>query len=95
MAGSDVPAVTAHTSGLKGLHRVAIDGRRPVLDELGESSYPYRVIEYAYTWREPKADSLTASFLTCLRWGSGQDIIRVHGHLPCSTPKGLRICGER
>ncbi|WP_173861738.1 substrate-binding domain-containing protein, partial [Streptomyces aureus] len=81
-------------TGLKGLHRVAIDGRRPALDELGESSYPYREIEYAYTWREPKADSLTASFLTYLRWGSGQDVIRAHGHLPCSTPKGLRICGE-
>ncbi|WP_406059691.1 substrate-binding domain-containing protein [Streptomyces sp. NBC_01077] len=81
-------------TGLKGLHRVAIDGRRPVLDEIGESSYPYREIEYAYTWGEPPADSLTSSFLTYLRWGSGQDVIRTHGHLPCSTPKGLRICGD-
>ncbi|WP_328943916.1 substrate-binding domain-containing protein [Streptomyces sp. NBC_00250] len=81
-------------TGLKGLHRVAVDGRRPVLDEIGESSYPYREIEYAYTWGEPPADSLTSSFLTYLRWGSGQDVIRTHGHLPCSTPKGLRICGD-
>ncbi|MFE5549044.1 substrate-binding domain-containing protein [Streptomyces sp. NPDC056534] len=81
-------------TGLKGLHRVAIDGRRPVLAELGESSYPYREVEYAYTWREPGAGSPAASFLAYLRWGSGQDIIRAHGHLPCSTPKGLRICGE-
>ncbi|MGW2301423.1 substrate-binding domain-containing protein [Streptomyces sp. NPDC001809] len=81
-------------TGLKGLHRVAIDGRRPVLDELGESNYPYREVEYAYTWREPRPDSLTAGFLTYLRWGSGQDVVRGHGHLPCSTPKGLRICGE-
>ncbi|MER5961006.1 substrate-binding domain-containing protein [Streptomyces sp. NPDC002057] len=81
-------------SGLKGLHRVAIDGRRPVLEELGESGYPYREIEFAYTWGEPPADSLTSSFLTYLNRGSGQDVVRTHGHLPCATPKGLRICGD-
>ncbi|MGX1505005.1 UNVERIFIED_CONTAM: hypothetical protein RKD43_003630 [Streptomyces graminofaciens] len=26
--------------------------------------------------------------------GGGQDVITTHGHLPCATPKGLRICGE-
>lgn len=81
-------------SGQKGLHRVAVDGRVPNVDEIGASTYPYREIEYAYTWGEPKADSLTSSFLTYLRQGRGQDVIRSHGHLPCATPKGLRICGE-
>ncbi|MBD0712056.1 MULTISPECIES: PstS family phosphate ABC transporter substrate-binding protein [unclassified Streptomyces] len=81
-------------SGFKGLHRVAIDGRRASLDEIGASPYPYREIEYAYTWGQPPADSLTSSFLTYLSRGSGQDVIRTHGHLPCATPKGLRICGE-
>ncbi|MFD9032511.1 substrate-binding domain-containing protein [Streptomyces sp. NPDC059567] len=81
-------------TGLKGLHRVSIDGRVPNVDEIGESTYPYREIEYAYTWGQPPADSLTSSFLTYLSRGGGQDIIRVHGHLPCATPKGLRICGE-
>lgn len=81
-------------SGQKGLHKVAIDGRVPNVDELGASTYPYREIEYAYTWGEPPADSLTSSFLTYLRHGRGQDVIRGHGHLPCATPKGLRICGE-
>ncbi|MFG2641253.1 substrate-binding domain-containing protein [Streptomyces sp. NPDC048370] len=81
-------------SGQKGLHRVAVDGRVPNVDEIGASSYPYREIEYAYTWGEPPADSLTSSFLTYLRQGRGQDVIRTHGHLPCATPKGLRICGE-
>ncbi|WP_395361353.1 hypothetical protein ACHGLA_16975 [Streptomyces sp. YH02] len=42
----------------------------------------------------PDHPGLLTHFLTYLRWGSGQDIIRVHAHLPCSTPKGLRICGE-
>ncbi|MER5306700.1 substrate-binding domain-containing protein [Streptomyces sp. NPDC002773] len=81
-------------SGLKGLHRVAVDGRTAVLDEIGESTYPYREIEYAYTWGDPPADSLTSSFLTYLSRGGGQDVIRTHGHLPCATPKGLRICGD-
>ncbi|MFD3532738.1 PstS family phosphate ABC transporter substrate-binding protein [Streptomyces sp. NPDC058664] len=80
--------------GMKGLHRVAVDGRGAVLDEIGESGYPYREIEYAYTWGEPPADSLTSSFLTYLSRGRGQDVVRAHGHLPCATPKGLRICGE-
>ncbi|MEU7293155.1 substrate-binding domain-containing protein [Streptomyces exfoliatus] len=81
-------------SDLKGLHRVAIDGRRPVVEEIGESSYPYREIEYAYTWGQPPADSLTSSFLNYLIRGSGQDVILTHGHLPCATPKGLKVCGD-
>ncbi|WP_369145071.1 substrate-binding domain-containing protein [Streptomyces sp. R44] len=82
------------TDGRKGLHRVAVDGRRPVVAELGESGYPYREIEYAYTRGLPPTDSLTASFLTYLRSGRGQDVISAHGHLPCATPKGLPVCGE-
>ncbi|MFF3316629.1 substrate-binding domain-containing protein [Streptomyces sp. NPDC003035] len=81
-------------SGLKGAHRVAIDGRMANVDEIGDSTYPYREIEYAYTWGQPPADSLTSSFLAYLSRGSGQDVIRTHGHLPCATPKGLRICGD-
>ncbi|MEU2234239.1 substrate-binding domain-containing protein [Streptomyces vietnamensis] len=82
------------TDGRKGLHRVAVDGRRPVVDEIGASPYPYREIEYAYTWGLPRTDSLTSSFLTYLRSGRGQDVIGAHGHLPCATPKGLKVCGE-
>ncbi|MFI8963481.1 substrate-binding domain-containing protein [Streptomyces sp. NPDC053493] len=80
-------------TGLKGLHRVAVDGRRPNVDEIGSSPYPYRETEYAYTWGQPPADSLTSSFLTFLRQGGGQSVIVTHGHLPCTTPKGLRVCG--
>ncbi|MGA5498538.1 hypothetical protein ACPCSP_29750 [Streptomyces cinereoruber] len=79
---------------VKGLHRVAIGGRDADVDELGTSDHPYREIEYAYTWGEPPAGSLAASFLTYLTRGAGQDVVRVHGHLPCATPKGLRVCGE-
>ncbi|MBA2945147.1 substrate-binding domain-containing protein [Streptomyces himalayensis] len=84
-------------TSLKGLHRLNLDNRQPSLDALEHGAgdgYPYREIEYAYTYGQPPADSLASSFLTYMRRGSGQDVIRTHGHLPCATPEGLRICGE-
>ncbi|MFF6870772.1 substrate-binding domain-containing protein [Streptomyces sp. NPDC012450] len=92
------------SGGVKGLHRVAIDGREADadtgtgagtgIDGPGASGYPYREIEYAYTWGEPPTGSLTARFLAHLTRGGGQDLVRVHGHLPCATPEGLRACGD-
>ncbi|MEU2429099.1 substrate-binding domain-containing protein [Streptomyces sp. NPDC007861] len=79
---------------LKGVHRLTIDGDPPSVETVGTSAYPYREIEYAYTYGRPPADSLASSFLTYMRLGSGQDVITTHGHLPCVTPKGLRVCGE-
>lgn len=82
-------------SGTKppGAHQIAIDGAVPSADTIATSSYPYREIEYAYTYGSPPADSLVAGFLAYLGRGSGQDVVRTHGHLPCATPLGLRICG--
>ncbi|CAM5518395.1 hypothetical protein SALBM135S_02084 [Streptomyces alboniger] len=79
--------------GLKGLHRLNLDGHEPSVENLGRSGYPYREIEYAYTYGQPPADSLASSFLAYGR-GNGLDVIRTHGHLPCATPEGLRICGD-
>ncbi|MFF2326671.1 MULTISPECIES: substrate-binding domain-containing protein [unclassified Streptomyces] len=79
---------------LSGAHQLAIDSTVPSVDTIGSSTYPYREIEYAYTYGRPPADSLASSFLGYLSRGNGQDVIRTHGHLPCATPKGLRICGE-
>ncbi|MFD4949724.1 substrate-binding domain-containing protein [Streptomyces sp. NPDC058409] len=79
---------------LSGAHQLAIDSTVPSIDTIGSSTYPYREIEYAYTYGQPPADSLASSFLGYLSRGNGQDVIRTHGHLPCATPKGLRICGE-
>ena len=84
-------------SGTKppGAHQLAIDGATPSADTIATSSYPYREIEYAYTYGSPPADSLASSFLVYLARGSGQEVVRIHGHLPCATPEGLRICGEK
>ena len=82
-------------TGAPGLRVVDIDGDPPSADaiEHGTSTYPYREIEYAYTYGRPPADSLASSFLTYLTRGSGQDVIRTHGHIPCWTPEGMTLCG--
>lgn len=78
----------------KGLHILSLDGDAPSVDaiEHGSSAYPYREIEYAYTYGQPPADSLASSFLTYLTRGNGQDVIRTHGHVPCWTPEGMKLC---
>lgn len=78
----------------KGLHVLRLDGNPPSVDaiEHDDSTYPYREIEYAYTYGQPPADSLASSFLTYLTRGTGQDVIRTHGHVPCWTPEGLKLC---
>lgn len=82
-------------NGHKGLHLLTLGGHTASVEELerGSGDYPYREIEYAYTYGQPPADSLASSFLAYISRGSGQDVIRTHGHLPCGTPVGLRICG--
>jgi hypothetical protein len=45
-------------------------------------------------FNDAPADSLVSSFLTYMSRGGGQDVITTHGHLPCATPKGLRVCGD-
>ncbi|MGW4564041.1 substrate-binding domain-containing protein [Streptomyces sp. NPDC004561] len=81
-------------TGAKGLRVLGLDGDAPSVDaiEHGHSRYPYREIEYAYTYGRPPADSLVSSFLTYLARGNGQDVIRTHGHVPCWTPEGMRLC---
>ncbi|WP_323180040.1 hypothetical protein [Streptomyces sp. NBC_00893] len=79
---------------LHGAHPLAIDAAVPSADTIGSGSYPYREIEYAYTYGRPSTGSLTAGFLGYLTRGNGQDVIRARGHLPCATPEALRICGE-
>ncbi|MFJ6832408.1 substrate-binding domain-containing protein [Streptomyces sp. NPDC091209] len=82
-------------TGHKGLHRIGLDGHSAsVVDlERGTTDYPYREIEYAYTYGDSPSDSLASSFLTYIGQGSGEAVIRARGHLPCGTPVGLKICG--
>ncbi|MFJ9128046.1 MULTISPECIES: PstS family phosphate ABC transporter substrate-binding protein [unclassified Streptomyces] len=79
----------------KGLHRLTLDGHTPDPDRLDAGGYPYREIEYAYTYGRPPADSLASSFLSyAVDNGTGKGVVATHGHLPCGTPVGLRVCGK-
>ncbi|MDH6517581.1 phosphate transport system substrate-binding protein [Streptomyces sp. SAI-135] len=76
-------------TGHEGVRRVPLDGEAASVDHL--DSYPYRGVEYAYTYRPPAPGSLAAGFLACLDEGTSQDVIRRQGHLPCGRAAGL--CG--
>ncbi|MET9817215.1 MULTISPECIES: substrate-binding domain-containing protein [unclassified Streptomyces] len=80
-------------SATKGLHSLRIDGQTASIETIGTSGYPYREIEYAYTYGRPRADSLAASFINYATRGAGQDVVRDQGHFPCLSPEGLRLCG--
>jgi ABC-type phosphate transport system substrate-binding protein len=75
-----------------GLHTLRINGRRPSVQAIGDSTYPFTEIEYAYTYGSPSPSSLAASFLNYTLRGAGQDIMQAHGQLPCYKPEGLRRC---
>ncbi|KUO08052.1 hypothetical protein AQJ58_32355 [Streptomyces sp. DSM 15324] len=81
LGGPDLPVVLVSRDANSGTRQVF---QRRVLGR-GE-------IEYAYTYGRPPADSRASGFLTCLTRGNGQDVIRTHGHLPCWSPEGLRLC---
>lgn len=75
-----------------GAHQVTIDGITPSVETIDTSGYPYQEIEYAYTYGSPPANSLVSSFLNYLD-NYGEEVMRANGHLPCATPKGMRLCG--
>lgn len=85
------------TTRRTGLRTLALDGRRASVEALekGDDSYPYYGAEYAYTYRRPPANSLADSFLAHIRRGTAQSVIRNHGHMPCETATGARLCDER
>jgi ABC-type phosphate transport system substrate-binding protein len=76
----------------KGLHTMRLDGRAPSIEAIGDSTYPFTDIEYAYTYGPPPTGSLAASFLDFMIRGGGQDVMRAHGQLPCYSPQGLERC---
>jgi ABC-type phosphate transport system substrate-binding protein len=51
--------------------------------DLGAGPYPYKDVEYAYTYGPARAGSLAAGFLAYLDESTSQQVIRGKGHLPC------------
>ncbi|MEU9744411.1 substrate-binding domain-containing protein [Streptomyces niveus] len=95
----DVPGAIGYSelrssTGVDGLHRLALDEQPPSVDSIATSDYPFREIEYGYTYDRPATDSLASSFLNYLIRTGGQDVVWEEGHLPCGTPEALKICAE-
>ncbi|MFI1965692.1 PstS family phosphate ABC transporter substrate-binding protein [Streptomyces pathocidini] len=74
------------------LRLVRIDGHRADLAGADRGAYPFWQTEYAYTYGEPAADSLAASFLRYLTNEVGQDVVRSHGHRPCAELRNPVLC---
>jgi phosphate transport system substrate-binding protein len=71
---------------------VRIDGHPATLEMADHKAYPFWETEYAYTSGEPRAGSLTASFLRYLTNEVGKDIVRSHGHRPCAELQNPMLC---
>ncbi|WP_151480090.1 substrate-binding domain-containing protein [Streptomyces albicerus] len=85
---SEVGAAAAHD----GVQQVRIDGYPATLEGADEGAYPYWQTEFAYTYGEPPADSIAAGFLRYLANEVGKDILRSHGHRPCSELAKPLLC---
>ncbi|RFU85957.1 phosphate ABC transporter substrate-binding protein [Streptomyces triticagri] len=86
----------------EGTEVLRLDGHTPTVGEEADPSgggsgdaYPFRETEYAYTYGRPPANSLVSSFLNYMSRGSGQDVMRTHGHVPCAAPDGIALCAKR
>ncbi|MGP4002232.1 substrate-binding domain-containing protein [Streptomyces sp. 8N706] len=75
-----------------GVRRLWIDGHPATLRGADHGAYPFWETEYAYTYGEPRATSLTASFLRYLTNEVGKDIVRSHGHRPCAELQNPMLC---
>jgi ABC-type phosphate transport system substrate-binding protein len=85
---SEVGAAADHDDVLL----VRIGGHRATLDDADHGAYPFWETEYAYTFGEPAADSLAASFLRYLTNQVGQDVIRSYGNRPCADLDNPALC---
>lgn len=71
---------------------VRIDGQEASLAGSEHGAYPFGETEYAYTYRQPGPDSLSASFLRFLTNKIGQDVIRNGGDRPCADLQNPVLC---
>ncbi|UED88259.1 substrate-binding domain-containing protein [Streptomyces profundus] len=69
-----------------------IDGHAAATEAADHGAYPFWETELAYTYGELPADSLAASFLRYLTNEVGRDIIRAHGHRPCTELQNPLLC---
>jgi phosphate transport system substrate-binding protein len=74
---------------------VRIGGHPATVGDADHGTYPFWETEYGYTYGEPDASSLTASFLRYLTDQVGADIVRAHGDRPCGDLANPQLCHPR
>jgi phosphate transport system substrate-binding protein len=79
-------------TGRKGLVAVRIGGHAATVADADHGTYPFWETEYGYTYGEPGASSLAASFLRYLTNQVGADIVRSHGDRPCGDLANPQLC---
>ncbi|WP_419996330.1 substrate-binding domain-containing protein [Streptomyces boninensis] len=85
-------AETGAATARRDVRPVRIGGQAATLAGADHRAYPFWETEYAYTYREPPAGSLAASFLRYLTNELGRDVVRAHGHRPCSELRNPVLC---
>ncbi len=71
---------------------VRINGHAATVAGADQGTYPFWETEFGYSWGEPPAGSLAASFLRYLTDQVGADIIRAHGDRPCAELSNPQLC---
>nr|BFE74319.1 hypothetical protein GCM10020092_076200 [Actinoplanes digitatis] len=71
---------------------VRINGHRAEVTGADHGTYPFWETEFGYTYGEPDAESLAASFLRYLTNQVGADIIRANGDRPCAELANPQLC---
>ncbi|SOD58571.1 phosphate ABC transporter substrate-binding protein, PhoT family [Streptomyces zhaozhouensis] len=74
------------------LPRVRLSGHEASTEAADYGAYPFWETEYAYTYGELPAKSLAASFLRYLTDEVGRDLVRAHGHRPCTELQNPVLC---
>ncbi|MFD0743654.1 PstS family phosphate ABC transporter substrate-binding protein [Phytohabitans flavus] len=83
---ADAPTATLYPDVV----RVRLDGREPEFGHIGEG-YPFWTIEYMYTYGEPPAGGLLASFLAYMNTDSARVALREAGYVPCVNQDGSQL----
>lgn len=94
---ADIPGALGYSelgaaTDRKGVVSVRINGHPATVEDAENGTYPFWETEFGYTYGEPAAQSLAASFLRFLTNQVGADIIRSHGDRPCAELANPQRC---
>ncbi|MFE6489114.1 substrate-binding domain-containing protein, partial [Streptomyces sp. NPDC057757] len=71
---------------------VRINGHRANTKEASYGAYPFWETEYAYTYEQPRRDSLTTSFLRHLTSEANKDLLDTYGYSSCADVQNPVPC---